>query len=214
LLCEYLGVDYKDKLFTLAEWQRFHPEKTREWAFSCLPYLREGTFIVTESVPMCVYVINRFGTPDLLGRTLRDKGVVEMYIWTIEYMGNVITINCQQKSAEELRRFKEVQWTEKVYPRLLKLEQAVVGEHWFLDYLTIIDFSIYELIRYMDCIFDNQTASLPKLKRIETAISCLPAIQDYEQSSRAIVEWCPTKLLEGIKTLTGARPAVTTPSNN
>lgn len=23
LLCEYLGVDYKDKLFTLAEWQRF-----------------------------------------------------------------------------------------------------------------------------------------------------------------------------------------------
>jgi len=120
---------------------------------------------------MCVYVINRFGTSDLLGRTMRDKGLVEMYIWTIEYMGNVITINCQQKSAEELKRFKEIQWTEKVYPRLLKLEQAVVGETWFLDYLTIIDFSIYELIRYMDCIFDNQTVSLPKLKRIEQALA-------------------------------------------
>jgi glutathione S-transferase len=199
-------VDYKDKLFTLAEWQRFSTsEKVREWAFPALPYLREGTFIVTESVPMCVYVINRFGTPDLLGRTLRDKGLVEMYIWTIEYMGNVITINCQQKSAEELRRFKETQWTEKVYPRLLKLEQAVIGKEWFLDYLTIIDFSIYELIRYMDCIFDNQTVALPKLKRIEQAISKLPAIQQYEQSARAIVEWCPTKLLEGLKNVTTSK---------
>lgn len=95
-------------------------------------------------------------------------------------MSNVITINCQNKSAEELRKFKEVQWTEKVYPRLLKIEQAVVGEEWFLPYLTIIDFSIYELVRYMDCIFESQTGSLPKLKRIESSISNLPTIKAYE----------------------------------
>jgi glutathione S-transferase len=202
LLCEYLGVEYQDKLFSLAEWQRFNNEKARDWSFPCLPYLREGTFIVTESVPMCVYVINRFGTPDLLGKTLRDQGIVDMYIWTIEYMGNVITINCQQKSAEELKRFKEIQWAEKVYPRLLKIEQAVVGKEWFLEYLTIIDFSIYELIRYMDFIFENQTSSLPKLKRIETAVRNLAPIKEYEESPRAIVEWCPTKLLEGLRSMT------------
>jgi hypothetical protein len=63
---------------------------------------------------------------------------------------------------------------------MLKLEQAVVGKEWFLEYLTIIDFSIYELIRYMDCIFDNQTVSLPKLKRIETSLGSLPEIKRYE----------------------------------
>lgn len=73
---------------------------------------------------MCVYVINRFGSPALLGEGLRDRGLVDMYIWTIEYMGSVITINCQQKNPEELRIFKEKQWTEKVLPRLEKLEQA------------------------------------------------------------------------------------------
>lgn len=82
----------------------------------------------------------------------------------------------------------------------------MVGEQWFLDYLTIIDFSIYELIRYMDCIFDNQTVALPNLKRIEQAISQLPAIHHYEQSPRAIVEWCPTKLLEGFKNVTNPKP--------
>lgn len=90
---------------------------------------------------------------------------------------------------------------EKVYPRLLKLEQAAMGQQWFLDYLTIIDFSIYELIRYMDCIFDSRTASFPRLKRIEKALGELPAIKQYEQGPHAIVEWCPTKLLEGLKTM-------------
>lgn len=155
---------------------------------------------------MCVYIINRFGTQDLLGKTIKDQGIVDMYIWTIEYMSNVITINCQQKSAEELKRFKDQQWAEKVYPRLLKIEEAVVGKEWFLDYLTIIDFSVYELNRYMDCIFDNQTCSLPKLKRIEERIRDLPSIKEYEESSRAIVEWCPTKLLEGLKSMTNRAP--------
>lgn len=76
LICEYLGVDYKDRLFTLAEWQRFSTQKAKDWPFPCLPYLREGTFVVTESVPMCAYIINRFGSPDLLGRSLKDRGIV------------------------------------------------------------------------------------------------------------------------------------------
>jgi hypothetical protein len=115
----------------------------------------------------------------------------------------VISINCQQKSAEELRRFKQEQWDRNVYPRMVKLEQAAHPEgQWFLGYLTVIDFSIYELVRYMDCIFDGQTATLPKLKDIESRVQELPAIKQYEQSPRAITEWCPTKLLEALKAMT------------
>lgn len=54
-------------------------------------------------------------------------------------------------------------------------------------------------MRYIDCIFDNRAAVLPKLKKIEARVAALPAIAAYEQSSRAIVEWCPTKLLAGIQ---------------
>lgn len=52
-------------------------------------------------------------------------------------------------------------------PRLQKYEQFVRGEEWFLNYLTIIDFSIYELLRYMKMLFPNKVeGNLPKLEKI------------------------------------------------
>lgn len=40
LLLEYLRVDYEDKLFTLAEWQKYSQTKTKDFAFAVLPFLR------------------------------------------------------------------------------------------------------------------------------------------------------------------------------
>ena len=167
LLLQYLGVEYEDKLFTIHEWQRYIAENAQDFTFGVLPFLREGRFVVTDSVPICTYIINRFGPGELLGRNLRDRAIIQMYMWTIPYMENVISINCQQKSEEELRLFKLQQWRANVYPRLIKLEQAASDQSWFLGYLTLIDFSIYELVRYMENIFEKVGESLPKLKKIE-----------------------------------------------
>lgn len=71
---------------------------------------------------MCTYIVNRFGSPDLLGRTLRDRAIVEMYFWTIPYMETVISINSVQMKPEELIIFKEKQWKAHVYPRIAKME--------------------------------------------------------------------------------------------
>lgn len=68
-----------------------------------------------------------------------------------------------------------------------------------MGYLTIIDFSIYELMRYMHLIFGEKSNSLPKLKAIEGMIGDLSAIKYYETSSRAIKEMCPTSLLKQMK---------------
>jgi len=104
---------------------------------------------------MCTYIINRFGGNDLLGKDLKDRAIIEEYFWTIPFMENVIAINCQKLAPEELKKYKERQWKSQVYPRIRKIEEAISKEGWFLGYLSIIDFSIYELIRYMDNIFEN-----------------------------------------------------------
>jgi len=124
LLLEYLKVDYEDRLFTWAEWKKYEAEHLDEFEFALLPFLKEGDFVVTDSVPICNYIINRFGNKDLLGKNLRDRATVDMYIWTIPYMDNVISINCQEKSEEELNKFKRQQWKVNVYPRLVKIEQS------------------------------------------------------------------------------------------
>lgn len=64
-------------------------------------------------------------------------------------MNSIICINCTNKNGEEFDRFKKKQWENCVFPALEKFEEMVRGNSFFLDYLTIIDFSIYELIRYM-----------------------------------------------------------------
>jgi hypothetical protein len=58
-----------------------------------------------------------------LGKTLQDKAHVKMYVWTIETMGNIININCQKKTPEELMELKKNQWKYNVAPRLQKYEE-------------------------------------------------------------------------------------------
>ncbi len=88
-----------------------------------------------------------------MGKTLQDKAMLKMYVWTIEAMGNVININCQKKTPQELIELKKNQWKNNVAPRLQKYEEIAKQDDWFLGYFTLIDLSIYELIRYMDLIF-------------------------------------------------------------
>ncbi len=137
----------------MAEWDRYKRTKTKNWDFPDVPFLKEGDFIVTEPTPICTYLINRFGSSDLLGKTLQDKAILKMYVWTIEAMGNVININCQKKTPEELIELKKNQWRNNVAPRLQKYEEIAKQDDWFLGYFTLIDISIYELVRYMDLIF-------------------------------------------------------------
>lgn len=63
-----------------------------------MPYLQEGNFKTTGSIPMCLYVIDRFSNGELLGQNLKDQALVDMYLWTIDAMSGIIKMNCQKKS--------------------------------------------------------------------------------------------------------------------
>lgn len=58
---------------------------------------------------------------------------------------------------------KKNQWKYNVTPRLLKYEEIAKEDTWFLGYFTLIDLSMYELVRYMDLIFPGEMAKFPKL---------------------------------------------------
>ena len=70
-----------------------------------------------------------------------------------------------------------MQWINLVAPKLQKYEQKANENEWFLGYLTVIDFSIYELIRYMEMIFGNKVQQFSKLKRIAVNLGTLPKIR-------------------------------------
>lgn len=135
----------------------------------------------------------------LLGKTVEDQAIVQMYLWTIDTMGNIISINCSKIPEQDRPAFKENQWKNNVLPRMMKYEQFVKTQGWFLGYLSIIDFSVYELMRYMEMLFPNTQHSLPKLNYIKKEVLSLPAIKAYEESQRAVREMDPSVLLKRLK---------------
>ena len=77
---------------------------------------------------------------------------------------------------------KDSQWRNVVAPKLQKYEEFAPENDWILGYLTIIDFSIYELIRYIELIFGEKIKEFPKLKDITRRVGSLPEIKSYEES--------------------------------
>ena len=64
----------------------------------------------------------------MLGRNQADKGIIEMYLWTIDTMGSIININCSNRNEEEIEKFKTEQWEKAVKPRLNKYESFIRGD--------------------------------------------------------------------------------------
>jgi hypothetical protein len=45
-----------------------------------------------------MYIIDRFSNGDLLGKNLKDKALIDMYLWTIDAMSGIIKMNCHKKT--------------------------------------------------------------------------------------------------------------------
>lgn len=66
-------------------------------------------------------------------------------------------------------------------------------------YLSLFDFSIYELVHYVDIVFPHRIKEFQKLLRVETRIRDLPEIKKYESSPNAIKVYLPTDILKKSK---------------
>ena len=73
LLCEYLQIKYVDLYFNPDEWNRFKDNEAKEWIIKDLPFLIDGTFVVTGHTALTHYIIEKAGRVELEGRNLADK---------------------------------------------------------------------------------------------------------------------------------------------
>lgn len=88
LLLEYLKVPYEDELFsTKAEWLAYKQRNLKKWPLLDLPYLIDGDLCLTETVPICYYLVNKYGPMSMLGSTLQHTAILDMYCWSIDTMG-------------------------------------------------------------------------------------------------------------------------------
>ena len=67
---------------------------------------------------------------------------------------------------------------------------------WFFGFLSLADFTMYELINNLYFLFPDLLTGLPKLKSLRDRFGNLPAVMRYEMSSYSIKIFNPVCFFE------------------
>jgi glutathione S-transferase len=107
---------------TKADFATFQQAQIKNWPFVDLPYLIDGEVKITETVPICCYIINKYGLPTMLGSSLQQTAILDMYCWSIDSMGIGLSVLLwAQGTNKELSEKKERFWREMVEDKMLAL---------------------------------------------------------------------------------------------
>lgn len=83
-------------------------------------------------------------------------------------------------------------WKNTIQPKLEEYEKDC-HENYYLGYLSLIDFFLYELIYLLKRIFPEKLNEFTKIKKVFQEFANISEIKSYEESTKAVKEVCPLK---------------------
>jgi glutathione S-transferase len=158
--------------------------------------------VVTETYPICLYILHAAGCNDLLGKTIEDEAKVDMFVWETELMCQVlgILVAFRDETPEKKLEALNKHWETTLKAKFLKLE-ATVTDTFYLSYMTVVDFFIYEIVYFFTHEVPQYLADFPKLLHIYERMASIPQIAAYENSPKAIKEICPAEYFNKWKSM-------------
>lgn len=140
----------------------------------------------------------------MLGNCVRDRIKMDMFKSKHDIKDNIIGLICQMnrsncKVARSPQQSPEFYWEEKIQPRLLELEKNCRENDWYFGYLTIADFSFYEMMNNIMWLFPDLANTFPKLIALRNRVFELDAVRAYETSDRSVKIFNPVWFFNKIK---------------
>ena len=179
----YSGVEY-----TMTEYEQEDDLSNKAWLdkkftlgldFPNLPYLIDGDFKMSETVPMHKYLADKY-CPDLLGKTPQDRANVNMLGNNVVDLKMGITMPCYMSGKEE----EVLAAIDKHLPGILKFK----GNNKFLtgDNVTWLDFYFVEVVEFMSRVKDDLYTQHPALQTYKDTVLGLPKLKEYLDSDACI----------------------------
>jgi hypothetical protein len=78
-------------------------------------------------------------------------------------------------------------------------EHECMKDSFYLGYLTILDFSMYEIVNHFQLLFPEEIQHFTKLIQIRDRVAALPEIKEYENSCRVVREYSPISYFKRFK---------------
>lgn len=120
MLCEYLSMPYENILFNPCSWKTFREENTKNWHFQELPFLIDGSTVVTQTYPICEYLIKKSGEIALMGRNTDDQLIVDNFMWGKDVIQSKLCFMVQNKNnPNKLKEEIKGNWCKSIRSTLL-----------------------------------------------------------------------------------------------
>ena len=146
-------------------------------SFPNIPYIKHGNFMISEHQAVMRYVCEQFN-PELLGKTLRDKGMADMTTNVIYDLIKASRGPCYMAPDEATAKKEVLEATEKLLPAIVKFlgdKKYLIGE-----YLTYVDFYFYEHMDYTNLVIDNHASNThPTVKAYMERMAALPYMKKH-----------------------------------
>lgn len=182
LLLAYTGQKFQEKQYTAPE-QWFGADKDQlGLPFPNLPYLISGDFKLTETSAIIRYIAT-IGKPELLGKTIEDKGMVDNILGVLD---DVFTPAVQLCFSDKFNEDKEKIFAEKIKAKVDRIYTLLGKNDWLLGYLTVADFKIAEAVNYFEGIWPQHIKEYPELLKLRERFNNLPEIKAYYERPNAI----------------------------
>eukprot|EP01017_Pseudomicrothorax_dubius_P036936 TRINITY_DN5354_c0_g1_i1.p1 TRINITY_DN5354_c0_g1~~TRINITY_DN5354_c0_g1_i1.p1 ORF type:complete len:218 (+),score=23.93 TRINITY_DN5354_c0_g1_i1:111-764(+) len=180
-LLEYLHVPYVNKKYTdRQEWAT--DKATLNNPFPNLPYLVDGDKIITESQALAVYLIEKAGKSELLGRTPEQKVLAQVLSGVIDDITKDVKGLAYVPNWESE---KGKYFADKVVPRLKRIEQFLTGKKFFLgDEIHYVDFNAYLLFNIIRALDNSIIEEHPNIKSFVKNYEDVPELKAYFASDR------------------------------
>ena len=181
-LLAYCGINYKEKIYTDAnEW--FDKDKIEfKTDFPNLPYLKEGSKIVTESNAILQYIPLRAGRKELLGDT-DDKFIqVQIALGAVGDLWTGLAGLCWTKG--NFAAEKEEQFTKgSIKAQLTHFNNVLKDKEWICGFISVADFKFFEAVELVHDIDASLLEAYPNLSAFYKRFIELPKIKEFRGTS-------------------------------
>jgi glutathione S-transferase len=186
----YCEVPFTEKLYTdFNEW--FGKEKGElPVDFPNLPYLKDGSKVITESSSILQYIPIKAGKRELIGDT-DDKFIqVQTALGAVGDVWTAVTRICWTKGDFEKER-EELFTTGAAKSQLAKFDKILKDREWICGFLSVADFKLFETIDLVQDMNASYLEAYPNLIAFRNRFIELPKIKEFRASSLFKKNWFP-----------------------
>lgn len=154
-----------------------------------LPLINDNGFYVTEPPAIVKYLCRKYGRQDLLGHSVKDRCKIdELFSRYSAHRNRIcdrINSSVQFKEAKHRRdmvrkEFEEINKGSYWGP----VCKEIFANSWYLGYLSVADFFIYETTFYMSGLFPDHFANYEHFGNFKQRFEEIPEIKAYRNSGR------------------------------